>query len=243
MPKGVRSLARSAENVPFVPVVAVLFGIVAATLILATPGWLFERGVVASGLPDVIAAAAPPLGDKAQILAAILAAFGMALPLWLIPSVLGQLVKATRIEHQGTGLENDGEQAEHAPHPHAPARRPLFAESDLGAPFMSDEAFAHARDELVLGAIVADNAELPEQIAGEDAMDLVEPFEDPMFQSPDDVLTLSAVAVDQPSISGLLDRLENALQRRELQTGSLVPMVPGNMAALREILGDSTARH
>ena len=81
MPKALRSLARSLEKIPFVPVAAALFGMVAGILVLATPGWLFEHGVVASGLPDIIAAAAPPLGHKAQIMAAIVTALPLVLPL------------------------------------------------------------------------------------------------------------------------------------------------------------------
>ena len=243
MPKTLRSLARSLENVPFVPVAAVLFGMVAVILVLATPGWLFERGVVASGLPNIIAAAAPPLGDKAQIMASIVAAIGTAGFVWLVPTILGCLVNAARTERQSTGIENDSEHVEHPPHPNAPVRRPLFAESDLGAPFMSDEAIAHARDELVLEAIVAESPESLEQIADEAALDLVEPFEEPVFQSPGEAFTLTTVVADQPSIAGLLDRLENALERRERNTGSSAPILPGEMAALREILGESAARH
>jgi hypothetical protein len=243
MPKGLRSLARSLENVPFIPVVAVLFGMVASILVLATPGWLFERGVVASGLPDIIAAAAPPLGDKAQIMAAIVAALGTTCSLWLVPTISGRIIKARRIEHQGDTLETRSEIVEYRPHPDSPVRRPLFAESDLGAPFMSDEAIAHAREELVLETIIADNPEPLETITDDAAPNLVEPFDEAMFQSQGEPLTMPAVVGNQPSIAGLLDRLERALERRERETGSSAPILPGKMAALREILGESAVRH
>ena len=243
MPKRLRSLSRSLENVPFVPVTTVLFGIVSGILMLATPAWLFEHSVVASGLPDILAAAAPPLGNKAQIMAAVAVSLGTTCALWLIPTMLGRLIKATQIERQGSAIENHNEKVQPSPHPHAPVRRPLFAESDLGAPFMSDEAIAHARDELVLGAIVADDPEPLEQVSGNAALDLAETLEAPTIQSGAQAVTLSTVVADPPSIAGLLDRLEHALQRRESQTGSSGPILPGDMAALRKMLGESAARH
>lgn len=243
MPKVIGSLARSLENVPFVPVAAALFGLVAGILVIATPGWLFERGVVASGLPGVIAAAAPPLGDKAQIMAALVAALGTTFPLWLVPTVVSRLVRIRRIEPPGSTIETAGEQVADHPHPDAPVRRPLFAESDLGAPFMSDEAIAHGRDELVLEAIVADNPEPLEPVIGHAVQDLVEPLDEPALQSKGETLPLSAIIGNQPSIAGLLDRLERALERRERGPDSSAPMLPGKMAELQKVLGESAARH
>ena len=241
MPKGLRSLARSMDKVPFVPVTAVLFGMVAGILMLATPVWLFERNVVASGLPDIVSAAAPPLGDKAQIMAAIVSALATACLLWLVPTMLGRLVKANRAKHEG--IESESEHLERPLHPETSGRRPLFAESDLGAPFMSDEAIAHARDQLVLDASVANDPESQEQFSDEAALDLAEQFEEPTLQSPSETPALAAIVGEQTSIAGLLDRLESALERREHHTDSTTPILPGDMAALRKILGESTARH
>lgn len=243
MPKVMRSISRSLEHVPFVPVAAVLFGLVAGILVLATPDWLFERGVVASGLPDIIAAATPPLGDKAQIMAALVAGFATICPLWLIPTIVSRFAKKNRIERQDTTTETESAPVVYRPHPDAPVRRPLFAESDLGAPFMSDEAIAHARGELVLEANVADTPEPQEQDSRNAAPDQVGPLEEPAIQSQSDTLSSAKVAVDQTSIAGLLDRLENALERRERETGSSAPILPGTMADLRSVFGESAARH
>ena len=49
MPLGFSSLGRSLEEVPLPPVLAVLFGAVAAILVLATPDWMFDRMVLDSG--------------------------------------------------------------------------------------------------------------------------------------------------------------------------------------------------
>ena len=243
MPRGLKSLARTLDAVPFAPVVAVLFGLVAGILVAATPGWLLERGVAASGLPDLIAAAAPPLGNKARIMAVAVAAFGTAAVLWLVLMPIGKVLAPGKAESQGDHIEDDSSRIEHPPHPDAPARRPLFAESDLGAPFMSDEAIAHARDELVLETPLVGNPEPIEEIAAETVTDAVEQIEEPEPQEAPEPVTAPVVIAQQASIAGLLDRLENALERREQRTGSTAPILPGDLAALRKALGDSIARH
>lgn len=236
MPKAFRSPARALDNVPFVPVVAVLFGLVAAILILATPDWLLERGVAASGLPELIAAAAPPLGIKARIMTAFVSALGIAGLLWVMLTPLGSLAKPKRAMSRGSRIGADSSQFEQARHPHGPTRRPLFAESDLGAPFMSDEAIAHARDELVLETIVVDDPEPFAEYASEQ-------FDEPDQQAPTGIPSPPVVIAGRASIAGLLDRLERALERRERRTGSSAPILPGDMAALRRALGESAVRH
>jgi hypothetical protein len=66
------------QRLPFAPVVALMFAAVAALLVLATPVWLLEHAVLAAGLPDVLPAAAPPLGMKARFLLVFLAGGGAA---------------------------------------------------------------------------------------------------------------------------------------------------------------------
>jgi hypothetical protein len=66
------------QRLPFAPVVALMFAAVAVLLVLATPLWLLEHAVLAAGLPDVLPAAAPPLGSKARILLVLLAGAGAA---------------------------------------------------------------------------------------------------------------------------------------------------------------------
>lgn len=255
MPKGLKSLARLLDKVPFAPAVAVLFGLVAAVLILATPGWMFERMVVASGLPGLVSAAAPPLGDKARVLAAIVVLLGVAGILWPVLALPDILSAPGPSQSRGHRIEPDYDPAETSIRFDALIRRPLFAEADLGAPFMSDEAIAHSRDELVLdtlapdeGADIAEPAETAvalapfpvDNAAPATSPDLQEPAQDvPPQHEPDATLE----AQDQGSISGLLDRLERALERRERRTGSSAPILPGDMEALREALGGSELRH
>ena len=137
-------LARRASRIPFAPVVAILFGVVAAILMAAVPQWLFERSVVQSGLPTVIAAAAPPLGVLARLLAVVSAFLVIAVVLW---GILGPVTtrlenrKRARTPWRDTGYDEpvrDDSDLFVAP------RRPIFAPEELGAPLMSDEAVANA---------------------------------------------------------------------------------------------------
>lgn len=71
-------MLKQLQRLPFAPVVALMFAAVAALLVLATPVWLLEHAVLAAGLPDVLPAAAPPLGTKARFLLVFLAGGGAA---------------------------------------------------------------------------------------------------------------------------------------------------------------------
>lgn len=186
------TLARRASRIPFAPVVAILFGIVAAILMAAVPQWLFERGVVASGLPGLIAAATPPLGLLARLLAVTASFLVVTLLLW---AFLGPI--AARLEgrvRQRTPWRDAGYDA---PIPEdsdlfiAP-RKPIFAPEELGAPLMSDEAMVTR-----IEPMVEDPAVEPEIAAPE------EPAHEP----------LTSPALDY-SIAALIRRLEDGLARR-----------------------------
>lgn len=235
MPKALRSLARSLENVPFAPFAAVLFGAAAVILVIATPGWLLERGVMASGLPDMVSAAAPPLGSKARIIIALAAAFGVTGFVWLGLLPVGRWLDPKPVLSRGSRIEDNSEGAEDSAHPDALSRRPLFAESDLGAPFMSDEAIAHARETLVLETVVEDEPEPVVEPVGA----IIDQTRDGEGQAPASAVLLA----EPPSIAGLLDRLETALEHRERRIGSAAPVRPGDMAALRKALDSPALRH
>lgn len=246
MANGLKSL----NKVPFVPVTAALFALVAGILVLATPQWLFERGVVSAGLPNLIAAAAPPLGEKARILAALIAALATGGFLWAVLTPLRNIVKPKLVERaRGARIEAASEAPTASPM-FEPNRRPIFAETDLGAPFMSDEAIAHVRDELVLDTPLAEPTEVEAPVEVQEVQAMVEPESAPevVEGAPDPVAVEAepeqaqhdrpepAKADDQDSIAALMDRLENALDRREQRTGSRAPF-PEDMTVLRKALG------
>lgn len=243
MAKGLKSL----NKVPFVPVTAALFALVAGILVLATPQWLFERGVVSAGLPGLIAAAAPPLGEKARILAALVAALATGGTLWAVLTPLRSIVKPRLVERaRGARIEAASEAP--AASIFEPNRRPIFAETDLGAPFMSDEAIAHVRDELVLDTplVEPEEVEAPAEVQEVQAMVAPESVIPEAADEPPAAIAAAperakpdpqpAKANEEDSIAALMDRLENALDRREQRTGSRAPF-PEDMTVLRKALG------
>jgi hypothetical protein len=195
------------NKIPFAPVVGGMFGLVAGILVMATPLWLFEQTVVSTGFPGLISAAAPPLGDKARIMTAILAIAIVGGLLTVIIAQIERLTTARTPIPRGTML------ALPAPIALTVAPRPIFAEQDLGAPFMSDEAVAHARGELLLDSEMI--AESPEAGGGEPA--IVERRTD-------------------ETVGSMLIRLEDALERRRERAGDTAP-VPGDIRSLRSALG------
>lgn len=128
------AVRKRVSKLPFAPVVAILFAIAAATLVLAAPVWLLERGVGKVGLASVLPAAAPPLGGTARLLIAMLAAVGSGLVTLVAMIPLSRRLAPKRrpaaepsyrrVEREEPGF----------------SRPPIFAGRDLGAPFMSDEA-------------------------------------------------------------------------------------------------------
>jgi hypothetical protein len=185
------TLARRAQRIPFAPVVAVLFGLVAAILVAAVPQWLFEKGVVASGLPTVLAAAAPPLGLVARILAIALAFGGVAFLMWVLLAPVTRLFDSksrTRTPWRDTGYDGELELSRIDP---LPPRRPIFAPDELGAPLMSDEAIAP------VVPFLEPAPELAEPVAVEELAPVI-----------------TAPASTDSSIAALIRRLEDGLARR-----------------------------
>lgn len=157
MPKGLKSLARLLDELPFAPVVAIMFGLVAGILVLATPGWLFERTFLASGLPPIVVTAAS-LGIWAQTMMAIFAASGTTGFLWLMLRWVDLPMKPIMPRSRGHRIEPfykpSGDEGEIV----SIARRPLFANAELDVPAMSCAPVSQARDELVLDMSAARGA-------------------------------------------------------------------------------------
>lgn len=226
MPKVLKSLAQLLDEVPFAPVVAIMFGLVAGILVLATPGWLFERAVLASGLPPIIAATAPPLGAMARIVATILAVSGTTGILWLVFGPIEALMRPSVPQSRGHRIEPVYEATGDEVEPIALARRPLFANTDLGAPFMSDEAFAQARGELVLDARVLDEASVaPEPLDAPPPVPAAAP--------------IAPCTVEQAPVSGPFDYLGP----QEDRTDGNGPALPGDVTGRREVNGGSQLLH
>lgn len=214
-------LLKRVARVPFAPVVAAMFGVITLILIFMTPGWLFERMVQASGLPSLIPAAQPPLGETARRLSAIAGGLGVFSALWAGLALLRAIVKRNA-PPKARGSRIDAA----APIVESPIakrnREPIFAERELGAPFMSDEAIAS-----VVSSPPIDDAEQDEP-----PVPAPEPDQAP--------LVLDRIAPrpneDKQKLSDELARLQSALDRRAARGLSARPLGAGDIASLRKAL-------
>ncbi len=194
---------KRASRLPFAPIVAGLFALSAAVLVMATPGWLLEVLVEKTGIASVLSAAAPPLGMKARALMAILAALGTGLVFWIGLTPFARLLDRKPKTKFKRDVAPSVDQASDSPvdldsKPVSDdiarrLRRPIFADRELGAPFMSKEALAFAPilapseidpvapDELMLDMSYAQGAEEPALTLDPpahvvDDQEVVEPF-------------------------------------------------------------------
>ena len=181
-----RKTMKVLNKVPFAPVVAVAFGLVTAGLTFAIPAWRFAQMIVATGLPTVLRAAQPPLGDTARALVAISVGLTVCASLWIGLSALRKLLKrmpAGQAKARGTRIDPVIIATASAPRQQSGKRSPIFAERDLGAPFMSDQVLsaqgyetvqetaqqseAAACDELVLESAWSEEAPPPVDIVAD----------------------------------------------------------------------------
>ncbi len=216
MNRRLKNLAR----VPFAPVVAAMFGVITLILIFMTPGWLFGRMIAASGLPALVPAASPPLGETARRLSAIVGGLGVFGLLWAALSLLRAVVKRNAPPKARGSRIAPVETSAVGTVP-APLRKrdPIFAERELGAPFMSDEAIA--------GTTATKAPEEPEAPAA-----IPEPEAAPLLLD----RIVPARAEDSPTLGGQLTRLESALERRGKRGLSTKPLAAGDIASLRNAL-------
>ena len=119
---------RNSLDVP----VASLAGLAVAFLSFAAPADLLAGLVVATGLPDVIPAAAPPLGFNARIALVAGGAMGAFTLALLFLRLLGRL---GRREEEGIATDIEPPRLRRRDiHPDEPSRPPLLAVHELGEP-------------------------------------------------------------------------------------------------------------
>lgn len=281
---------KGVPNLPFAPIAAVMLGLAFAILAYNTPDWRLERLVGATGLASILPAAKPPLGNTARTLLAVATAIGASGLLWAILRPIKSLVHRRRMAESRARARGsfipaaDGEIEDNSDWVARSGRSPIFAESELGAPFMSDEALSKG-EELLLDApeLEADSplvAASPVDISLPTAIDLAawqiksEPEHSHAAEAfeispgvvgaeaePDDerapVLVPEPVAaqieaerpaVHEPepsakplksaSLSELMLRLENALDRRATEgKGASDAPLAGNIASLHDLIG------
>ncbi len=188
------------------PVAALAGGAVAA-LAMLMPVDVLQSLVNDSGLPSLIAAAEPPLGMKAKLLIAVVAALATSGAVYGVMRLLGG--KPARPVRWGS--EESGVPLERAPrmrrrdlHPDAPMPAPISALRDLGDPI---EDFP-----------VEPPFDLPEPLAEPVAKELVVPeaevVEEPVPAPVAEPVERREAPQGEETIAELLARLERALEKK-----------------------------
>lgn len=130
---------RKRLNVPLAPLIAGVAAISITLIFALLPATMLGNLVLDSGIAALVPAAEPPLGFTARAVLILIGGGGIGLVTWFTAHLL---VGTRTIAVSGKG---DGKAATPVlrradAHPDAPPRRPLFANEDLGAPFLSVRA-------------------------------------------------------------------------------------------------------
>lgn len=139
-------------NLPPASIAAAIVGIAAAIAVAILPTWRIEALILDSGLPSLLAAAEPPLGNTARLALMLLAAGVAATLTWLaaqrvlVPQPAGRTVLVLRRADA---------------HPDAPAREPVMAARDLGTPFLDVTA---KKDDSIVQIVPRAETDLPRDL-------------------------------------------------------------------------------
>jgi hypothetical protein len=239
------------NRLPLGPVFALMFGAAVAIVIAAMPQWRFEQAVAATGLGSIVSVAVPPLGIKARLLAVMLGFALVASLVWLGATLVQRLIDGPRARADADEADDELDLAAYAdtlPPVDAP-RRPIFADRELGAPFMSDEALASVAAPLVLTPpepveeveAIVDTPEAAPYV--EEAAPALGTTGDTELEAPLDVaeFDLPPAANDEvpdpsaSSIDTLIKRLEAGLARR---AGPPPPNPPAPVASPIGMMSD-----
>lgn len=231
---------KAINKVPFAPVVAIAFGLVTAALTFAIPAWRFAQLIIATGLPNILSAARPPLGDTARALFAIGVGLSVCAMLWIGLSLLRTLfkrAKPSRTKAKGSRIDPVVVSASNIGLNAAGQRSPIFAERDLGAPFMSDEVLSTQgfeadvpeAEELTLETSWADAAPPAFEVTSEPTKPDIAP------ETPRAHEAVELPPVANQRLSDLIVRLDTAVEARNNRE---VIRPSGDILSLRRALSD-----
>lgn len=206
------------SRLPLAPVFGLLFGTAVAVVIAVAPQWRFEQAIDATGLSSMLSVARPPLGLKARLLAIALGFALVAILVWLSVAAVERLLappvargsRPDDIGRDDAGHDDALDLAEFAdvPAPVDVPRRPIFADRELGAPLMSDEALTR-----VVAPLAPEPSPLVDVATGVTPSSLNAPLDLTEF----DVVVPPeepALLAGESSIEALIRRLEAGLARR-----------------------------
>ncbi|MGY4396735.1 hypothetical protein ACVWZA_001920 [Sphingomonas sp. UYAg733] len=128
---------RKRLNFPLAPVIAAAVAALAALVFALLPADLLGQIVLDSGIAALVPAAEPPLGGTARAALILIFGGGLGLVAWF---TMFLLVGARTISFSGKAGDGVPVLRRADAHPDAPARRPVFANQDLGTPFLEVRA-------------------------------------------------------------------------------------------------------
>lgn len=218
-------------SLPLAPVIAGSIGFGVAIVVGTLPAPLFEGLVMASGLPALVATAAPPLGLTARVLMTLTLALVIAAALYVPLSYLygRRRLRVRSLRPQPVVAEKPVPQRLRI---EANKPRPIAAHEELGAPFLSVKAEARksapvkAKDmpaepqrvtdmvELVGGVYIPDRRRRPRNMRSRD----------PIFDA-------------EPTVPNLLKRLEAAIASEQLGPLGRRPLDPAFCEAVERLNG------
>lgn len=178
------------DRLPLAPVFALLLGAAVAIVIVSIPQWRFEQAIEWTGLGSMLSVARPPLGLKARLLAVMLGFALVAIIVWFAVTAVERALALRVAQDDDEEFIDLSAFAESLPPLERP-RRPIFADKELGAPFMSDEALMTVPAPL---PVFSPTQAMPTQ----PLVDVVAPRAGPVPQ----------VLIETPALEALLDVAE-----------------------------------
>ncbi|MFM9827506.1 MAG: hypothetical protein ACKVOB_02020 [Sphingomonas sp.] len=140
----VARIRRQRLILPVAPAIGGALGCMVSLFIALAPAAMLEQMVEQTGIASVLAVAEPPLGLTARLVLMLVIGGGLGVLLWL---ALFLLFGPRTLTVGPSGQVCDTETDRWRPslrradaHPDAPARRPVFAQRDLGTPFLEVKA-------------------------------------------------------------------------------------------------------
>lgn len=215
-------------TLPVAAIGAAFAGALVAAGIAASPARLLADIVDATGLADIFAAAAPPIGVTGRVVLALISGGVVGAVIWAVIVLTIGTHWTRRLDQAGVPVLRRADT-----HPDAPARRPIFASEELGPPLPAiateiaaapaplpqpmAQPLPHNLDVPLAyydpGAIPAVPAEPVRVVAARPRPERLETFElTPLRRD-------MPVPEDRPSLHALIDRLEKRAGGRPIKPG------------------------
>jgi len=235
---GLPFAGRSPVAVPIAPTAGIVVGALVAIAFLSMPIAVIEDMAMDSGVAAMLTAAAPPFGLTARLTVAFFAALAAGGITWF--GLFLTLGARTVLLNRGTPADGVPVLRRADAHPDAPPRRPVFANRDLGTPFLEVKAepIVEDVDPVVESPFVVEACDVPEDLdtpiaayrtpddsplPDPEPQPVLTPVSAPRFAPHERIETfgLATQADDEPfaplpqaTIHDLLERLERGVAKR-----------------------------